>query len=170
MSPKYAVISVGAGNDYGHPAQTTLDKLNSIGTVIYRTDKDGTIVFKSDGTSITVNKSPSPTTSTVNTGTSTTSKAKVVISNVDKVGEIVTIENKSANDVNLSGWVLVSVTGNQSYTFPSYILKAGAKVTVASGGKSGDLIWSKSNMWNNSTSDPAQLYDAQGNLISTYSS
>lgn len=169
VTPKYAVISVGEGNDYGHPAQTTLDKLNSVGTVIYRTDKDGTVVFKSDGTNIAVNKSPNSTTSTGNTGTGTTTKTNVVISSVDKVAEIVTIENKSSNDVNLSGWVLVSVTGNQRYTFPTYTLKASAKVTVASGGKSGDLIWSKSNMWNNSTSDPAQLYDAQNNLISTYS-
>lgn len=169
VSPKYAVISVGAGNDYGHPAQTTLDKLSGIGAIIYRTDKDGTVVFKSDGTNITVNKVPSSTTSPGNAGNGSLIQANVAISSVDKVGEIVTIKNNGSNDVNLSEWVLVSVTGNQKFTFPSYTLKAGVKVTIASGGNSGDLIWTKSNVWNNSSSDPAQLYDSSGNLISTYS-
>src|SRR5450759_3108651 len=38
VSPKYAMIEVGAGNDFGHPHQVTLDKLNSAGVKIYRTD------------------------------------------------------------------------------------------------------------------------------------
>ena len=47
--------------------------------------------------------------------------------------------------------------------------EAGGKVTVASGGASGDLIWTSSSyIWNNSSSDPAQLYDSQGTLVSTY--
>jgi Predicted hydrolase (metallo-beta-lactamase superfamily) len=54
VSPKYAIISVGKDNSYGHPAQTTLDKLNGIGAKVYRTDQSGTIVVESDGTKITV--------------------------------------------------------------------------------------------------------------------
>ena len=79
VAPKYAVISVGAGNDYGHPAQTTLDKLNRIGATIYRTDKDGTVVFKSDGTNISVVtknqtvSSPSPSTKPTTTPSPTIS-------------------------------------------------------------------------------------------------
>ena len=92
----------------------------------------------------------------------------VMISKVDKSGELVTIKNSGATDIDLSGWVLVSVTGNQRYTFPSYTLKAGAQVTVASGDAAGNLKWTNSNVWNNSSSDPAQLYDAQGNLVASY--
>jgi len=60
VSPKYAVISVGKGNDYGHPHTQTLDKLNAAGIQIYRTDISGTIIVTSDGKSITFDKKASP--------------------------------------------------------------------------------------------------------------
>lgn len=44
VNPNVAVISVGTGNTYGHPAQSTLDKLQAAGASIYRTDLSGTIV------------------------------------------------------------------------------------------------------------------------------
>jgi competence protein ComEC len=43
--PEIAVISVGA-NSYGHPAQETLERLQSIAAQVYRTDQNGTITFK----------------------------------------------------------------------------------------------------------------------------
>jgi competence protein ComEC len=43
--PKFAVISVGRNNRYGHPAPETLLRLKGI--QIYRTDKDGTVEFSS---------------------------------------------------------------------------------------------------------------------------
>jgi hypothetical protein len=54
VSPEYAVISVGAGNDYGHPHQETLTKLDNAGVKVYRTDRDGTVIFASDGKTLTV--------------------------------------------------------------------------------------------------------------------
>lgn len=56
VDPEYAVISAGVDNDYGHPHKETLDKLNSAGIQVFRTDKDGTIAMTSDGKSITVEK------------------------------------------------------------------------------------------------------------------
>lgn len=52
VAPKYAVISVGAGNDYGHPSPDTLAKLAEAGADVYRTDEAGTIVAVSDGQKI----------------------------------------------------------------------------------------------------------------------
>lgn len=52
VNPKYAVISVGTGNDYGHPHQVTLNKLNAEGITIYRTDLNGTVIAISDGKNI----------------------------------------------------------------------------------------------------------------------
>jgi len=49
VSPRYALISVGKDNKYGHPHQETLDTLSKTGAQIFRTDQLGTIVLKSDG-------------------------------------------------------------------------------------------------------------------------
>ena len=45
LRPKVAVISVGAGNSYGHPDEKVISRLSSIGAEIRRTDEEGTIVF-----------------------------------------------------------------------------------------------------------------------------
>lgn len=47
--PEYAIISVGKGNQYGHPYDKTLDMLEQADTKVYRTDIDGDIVVKSNG-------------------------------------------------------------------------------------------------------------------------
>jgi len=54
VDPKYAVISVRQGNDYGHPHQVTLDKLSAAGGTVYRTDQNGTVVITSDGKNLSV--------------------------------------------------------------------------------------------------------------------
>ncbi len=54
VSPEIAVISVGAGNNYGHPAPETLSRLASAGAKVYRTDLHGTVKVVSDGHSVLV--------------------------------------------------------------------------------------------------------------------
>lgn len=49
VDPKLAIISVGANNSYGHPAQEVLDRLNSKGIEIHRTDLEGNISILTDG-------------------------------------------------------------------------------------------------------------------------
>lgn len=53
IMPQYAVISVGEGNSYGHPADNTLSRLRDAEVTVYRTDLQGDIVCKSDGTNVT---------------------------------------------------------------------------------------------------------------------
>jgi len=43
LKPKIALISVGAGNSYGHPAPNTVAALKSLGAKTLRTDQDGAI-------------------------------------------------------------------------------------------------------------------------------
>ncbi len=54
IQPKIAVISVGEGNRYKHPAQDTLNRLERSGTEIHRTDLEGTVTLISTGRGITV--------------------------------------------------------------------------------------------------------------------
>ncbi|MDP3772374.1 MAG: ComEC/Rec2 family competence protein [bacterium] len=49
VSPRFAVISVGRKNRYGHPAQQTLDTLAKFGIQTFRTDQDGDVKFMSNG-------------------------------------------------------------------------------------------------------------------------
>ena len=43
LRPRLALVSVGAGNDYGHPAPSTLRALRRSGALVGRTDTDGTL-------------------------------------------------------------------------------------------------------------------------------
>ena len=52
VSPKYAVISCGVNNEYGHPHKETLEKLKKRNIKTYRTDLEGTVVAQSDGKEI----------------------------------------------------------------------------------------------------------------------
>ncbi|MGE5454509.1 MAG: ComEC/Rec2 family competence protein [Methylocystaceae bacterium] len=60
-TPVLALISVGKGNDYGHPGLRTLSRLQEFGTQIRRTDQDGSIRLVSDGQKVQVyNEKPAP--------------------------------------------------------------------------------------------------------------
>lgn len=52
VSPRYAIISCGAGNPYGHPHEETLELLQERGVRILRTDETGTIDILTDGRTI----------------------------------------------------------------------------------------------------------------------
>lgn len=52
VRPEVALISVGAGNRYGHPTPSTLAALNGITT--FRTDRDGTVEVSLDGPGLVV--------------------------------------------------------------------------------------------------------------------
>jgi competence protein ComEC len=56
VNPRYAVISAGVNNDYGHPHEETLSRLNDAGATIFRTDLLGTIVAISKGDQLRFDK------------------------------------------------------------------------------------------------------------------
>lgn len=58
VNPKYAVLSVGRGNDYGYPSKETMERLKYRNIPLYRTDECGTIVCTSDGSNMVFNTSP----------------------------------------------------------------------------------------------------------------
>ena len=52
VSPEYAIIMVGEGNSYNHPYQSIIDRYESVGAKVLRTDLDGNIVCDSDGNKV----------------------------------------------------------------------------------------------------------------------
>ncbi|WMM25186.1 MBL fold metallo-hydrolase [Tissierella sp. MB52-C2] len=160
VNPYVAVISSETGNSYGHPHKEIIERLTEKNIDICRTDLQGTIIIKSNGKGLEFNDKE-----IVLNNSSPVNKPDVIISHVDKIEEIVTIKNNSKDEINLEGWKLLSVTGNQEYIFPKYVLKGAEVVTVTSGDKEGDLNWGSNNIWNNTKSDPAVLYDESGKEI-----
>lgn len=52
VHPRFAVISCGAGNGYGHPHAATLRLLAARGVTLHRTDLEGDVSLTTDGASI----------------------------------------------------------------------------------------------------------------------
>lgn len=49
LRPKLAVIEVGEKNSYGHPSSIIIERFDTLGTRLLRTDRDGETVVMSDG-------------------------------------------------------------------------------------------------------------------------
>ena len=127
VSPAVSVIEVGAGNDYGHPHQETLERLQKVSKV-YRTDLDGTITITTDGSaySVTTQKtepvqgakstssgsgaysstSSTPTSKAESTGSMTSNSigSTVYVSDLSLKDEWVKVTNKGSSPVSLTGW------------------------------------------------------------------
>ena len=56
LHPKLSIISVGAGNTYGHPAVQTIDALARLGSEVVRTDSDGAIAVRAQDHRFSVRK------------------------------------------------------------------------------------------------------------------
>jgi len=49
LSPRAAVVSVGRGNTFGHPAPEVIDRYRRAGADLFRTDQDGAVSLDTDG-------------------------------------------------------------------------------------------------------------------------
>ena len=52
VRPRFALVSVGRDNPYGHPAPRTVDALTGQGAVVLRTDRDGAIAVTGKGSGL----------------------------------------------------------------------------------------------------------------------
>jgi len=52
VMPEYAVISVGKGNNYGHPTDAVLSRLRDAEVEVFRTDMQGDVICTSDGETV----------------------------------------------------------------------------------------------------------------------
>jgi len=95
------------------------------------------------------------------------------ITAVDHSLECVTLENTGTDRVDLSGWKLRSVVGGEQFTFPAgYSIGTSQVIKIWSGSASmpagpANLRWSYDPVWDEA--DAAQLIDASGVVVQTYS-
>jgi hypothetical protein len=83
--------------------------------------------------------------------------APIRIADVDKQRETVTLSNVGGGAVDVSGWYICSQTGNQLHAVLQGVFAPGETVTV---GRDAQAY-----IWNNSSSDPAFLANAQGVIV-----
>ena len=57
LSPRLAIISVGAKNTYGHPAPSTISALTDLGAKVLRTDRDGAVAISARNHQISIQRS-----------------------------------------------------------------------------------------------------------------
>lgn len=81
------------------------------------------------------------------------------IAKIDKLREVVTLQNVSSEAVNLDGWVLCSITGSQRHPGIGGTLRPEETRDFP---KTGGAIW------NNSSRDDGALYTPTGQLVSYY--
>ncbi|WP_443654555.1 ComEC/Rec2 family competence protein [Clostridium tagluense] len=122
VSPKYAVVSVGKGNDYGHPVQTTMDRLKNKNIAVYRTDENGTVIATSNGKDITFNVKPgtySGAKGKVATKTTTTTKSANMGSIKAATPKVVApkvIKEVAPKQTNSGTMVWLSATGSKYHS------------------------------------------------------
>ena len=168
VSPLVTILSYGQDNKYGHPHAEVVDTLTQVGSDIYGTAESGMIVVTTDGVTYDINAKPW-------TGIGATSSitppksGKVELVTKDVEAEIVAIKNNGNEAVNLQGWQLISVEGNQVFNFPNVNVAPGKTIYVTSGSdaksSSNSLEWTKKQIWLNA-GDAAQLKNAKGEIVS----
>jgi hypothetical protein len=143
------------------PTATAFPTLTPLST---ETPTPTQILPTSTGTSLPTVTNP-PATAT-NPPATATSSGSVLIITVNKPTEYVDIQNFNNAPVDLSGWKLVSETGNQSCPLrgvlqPNEVLRVWARK-----GDPGLSCRFSFNIWNDNQADPAVLYNSQGEEIS----
>jgi lamin tail-like protein len=89
---------------------------------------------------------------------------------VSNDGRLEHVEITTTTAMDLSGWMLSSSVGGQSFRFGTVRIVAGQRLRIVSGmtpAASGDIQWTRANVWNNE-GDIAMLFDGQGALVTEF--
>lgn len=177
VKPKVAILSYGVDNSYGHPSLDVVNRLKAAGSQVFSTAEVGDIIVKTNGVDYTVSaeqelpeESKSKSESVIEPTIKVT-KSSVAITSIDLREEIVEITNNGETPTSLQGWKLVSVIGDQVFTFPDVTLAAGKTIYITSGPNAtegqDDIKWNNGQMWKND-GDAAQLLNEKGEVVSEF--
>ena len=165
VRPEVTVLSYGEDNKYGHPHEEVVERLQAIDSKIYATAEAGTVIVSTDGVNYDIGAKEWSN----NIATPPAIKEGVEIISKDLENEIVAIQNKTGEAVDLMDWQLVSIEGNQVFNFPKVTLQPSKVIYVTSGPSAREgqnyLKWTGRQIWLND-GDGAQLLNAKGEIIS----
>jgi hypothetical protein len=178
VDPLEAIICVGE-NNYGHPCQATVDRIEASGATVWTTQTDGTILVTVDSFGYSVQPMSVSEVAHKQTACECTGTSGVTIDAIYYDGQVPTTEadeyvqvtNSGTAPVCMAGWKLVDVAdGSPSFVFPSYTLEPGASLRVYTNEvhpESGGFSFGAGRaVWNNSDPDTAALYDCTGKEVS----
>lgn len=160
-SPQVAVISTDSNVETDTPAPAVLSALAKEGAAVYVTQnaKLGILAKLSAG-KIAVEST---------NGRSAPTATKMVIESLGSESERIVLRNDSEKIIDLSGWWIQSSRGNEMFFFPNKSkIEPKERISIAASGKEPDsatYIWGEKNVWHDSKSDLAILYDAMGNEV-----
>jgi competence protein ComEC len=122
VGAKYAVISVGTGNDYGHPTDSAMNRILKSGATIYRTDLNGTITMDiSSSGRIEINTDKTENTAVTSADTTLSDspildKANSVDTNVTGTGKyVLNTKSKKIHYATCSSVASISANNIQEY-------------------------------------------------------
>lgn len=189
-SPEVAIYMAGNDNRYGHPHRESISALCDVSAEIFGTDVHGNIVVTTDGEKyglhfekeapsvmIETESSP-PSGNTDQPPPESQQDSNVQITDIFYDGQVprvesdeyVEITNLGVSEVDLTGWVLKDISGNPSFTFPSYILQPGKQLRVYTNevhSEYGGFTFGYGKaIWNNNDPDTAALFNDQGQEVS----
>ena len=161
VSPEYAVISTSREEE-----SDTADK-----SVIKRLEQNGAEVFVTEDCSLglrfDIGKDGAITASDVKP---LGEEKKIKLESVSKELQTAVLYNKTLEEVDISGWYIVSDRGGEVFRFPEgSVIGAGEEFVLACRGYDGDAdcVWNEDSVWHKTKSDRASLIDSFGRLIDT---
>lgn len=186
LKPEQAVISCGAGNSYGHPTQTILNRLGAATSLdtIWQTESGagathtkvkigGNITFLTNGSTYSVTISSTGQTFNYSTDGQYGVAPPVVINEVAWVGssansldEWIELYNTTGSAISLTGWKIVDDNGAQTYNLSGTIPANGYYLierTANSTSVTGDLTIAGISLAN--TGDTLELQNAAGTRV-----
>ena len=172
LAPHTIVVSVGAGNTYGHPAAEVHRLYEEVALAILRTDLHGHIVVQAQPTAAFATRHDNAEAPVLQFTSRTLlpsgampaqGEAPVIIECIlfnppgaDDGSETVTL--LATEDADVSGWILADAA-NHTFRLPRRELAAGERIELRNTGKP---------VWNND-GDTAYLIDARGTLVDEFS-
>lgn len=171
VDPRESVLSYDESNPNGFPSEEVRERIGEYSDEVLSTPFGDTVrtIVDREGTLFVGNeKSDNDVIKITEPYVNTSDDVKITVKNLQS--EMIALTNTGDTAVNLGGWKIVSVNGNQVYTFPQeFILYSRGSVYVTSGPDAIDnpsfyMKWTNANIWNNA-GDAAELYDSSGKLI-----